>query len=86
VATTFSLPHRIGVPLSAMLDLRKRAADRCRRFAGRIADQFRMAGRENQLKVARVMNVSHPLQVDFAGKPVSVTDADYAARACCRLV
>ena len=64
----------VGVPLPAVLDLCKRTADRCRRFAGRIADQFRMAGRENQLEVARVVNVSHPSQVDFAGKPVALTE------------
>ena len=64
----------VGVPLSAVLDLCKRTADRCRRFAGRIADHFRMAGRENQLEVARVVNVSHPLHVDFAGKPVELIE------------
>jgi hypothetical protein len=64
----------VGVPLSAVPDLCKRAADRCRRFAGRIADQFRVAGRENQLEVARVVNVSNPLHVDFAGKPVALTE------------
>jgi hypothetical protein len=64
----------VGVPLSAVLDLCKRTADRCRRFAGRIADQFRMAGRENQMEVARVMKVSRPLQADFTGKPVELTE------------
>ena len=64
----------VGVPLSAVLDLCKRTADRCRRFAGRITDQFRMAGRENQLEVARVVNVSHPLHVDFAGESVALTE------------
>jgi len=60
----------VGVPLSPVRELCKRTADRCRRFAGRIANQLRIAGRENQLEVARVTNVSHPLYVDFAGKPV----------------
>ncbi len=64
----------VGVPLSAVLDLCQRTADRCRRFAGRIADQFRMAGRENQLEVAREVNVSPPLHIDFAGKPVALTE------------
>ena len=64
----------VGAPLSAVLDLCKRIADRCRRFAGRIADQFRMAGRENQKEVARVMKVRHPLQADFAGKPVELAE------------
>jgi hypothetical protein len=64
----------VGVPLSVVLDLCKGTADRYRRFAGRIADRFRMAGRENQMEVARVMKVSHPLQADFAGKPVELTE------------
>jgi hypothetical protein len=64
----------VGVPLSAVQDLCKRTADGCRRFAGRIADQFRMAGRENHLEVARVVNVSHPLHADFAGEPVALTE------------
>jgi hypothetical protein len=64
----------VGVPLSAVLNLCKETADRCRQFAGRIADQFRMAGRENQLEVARVVNVSRPLHVDFVGKPVALTE------------
>jgi hypothetical protein len=64
----------VGVPLSAVLNLCKKTADRCRRFAGRIADQLRMAGQENRLEVARVMNVSHPFQVDFAGKPVELSE------------
>ena len=33
-----------------------------------------MAGQENRLEVARVMNVSHPFQVDFAGKPVELSE------------
>jgi hypothetical protein len=61
-------------PLSAVLDLCKRVADRCRWFAGRIADQLRMAGRENQLEAVRVVNVNHPLHVDFAGKPVELLE------------
>jgi hypothetical protein len=64
----------VGMPLSAVLDLFKRTADRCRRFAGRFADQLRMAGQGNQLEVVGVMNVSHPLQVDFAGKPVELRE------------
>ena len=64
----------VGVPLSKVLNLCKKIADKCRRFAGRIADQFRMAGRENHLEVARVVNVSHPLHVDFAGEPIALTE------------
>ena len=33
-----------------------------------------MVGRENQSEVARVMNVSHPVQVDFAGKSVELRE------------
>ena len=33
-----------------------------------------MVGRENQFEVARVMNVSHPLYVDFAGKRVELRE------------
>ena len=64
----------VGVPLSPVLDLCKRTADRCWRFAGRVANQLRIAGRENQMEVARVTNVSHPLYVDFAGKPVELRE------------
>ena len=64
----------VGVPLSAVLNLCKKIADRCRRFAGRIADQLPMAGQESPLEVARVIDVSHPLQVDFAGKPVELSE------------
>ena len=64
----------VGAPLSAVLDLCKRAADRCRRLADRIADQFRVARRENKIEVARVMKVSHPLQADFTGKPLDLTE------------
>jgi hypothetical protein len=64
----------VGSPLSPVRDLCKRTADRCRRFAGRIANQLRIAGRENQLEVARVTNVSHPSYVDFAGKPVELKE------------
>ena len=64
----------VGVPLSAVLGLCKRTAHRCRRFAGRIADQFRTPRRENQLEVTSVVNVSHCLPVDFFGKPVALTE------------
>jgi hypothetical protein len=64
----------VGLPPSAVLDWCKRIADRYRRFAGRIADQLRMVGRENQLEFARVMNTSHPFHVDFAGKRVELRE------------
>jgi hypothetical protein len=64
----------VGLPPSAVLDWCKRTADRYRRFAGRIADQLRMVGRENQLEFARVMNTRHPLYVDFAGKRVELRE------------
>jgi hypothetical protein len=64
----------LGPPLSAVLDWCKRTADRCRRFAGRISDQLRMVGRGNQLEFTRLMNVNHPLYVDFAGKRVELRE------------
>jgi hypothetical protein len=64
----------VGVPLSAVLNLCRRTVDRCRQFAGRIADQLGMAEQENQLEVVPVLNVSHPLHVDFAGKPVELRE------------
>jgi hypothetical protein len=60
--------------VSAVLDWCKRTAGKYRRFAGSIADQLRMVGRENQLDVARVMNVSQPLHVDFAGERVELRE------------
>jgi len=63
-----------GAPLSAVLNLCKRTADKYRRFAGRIADQFRMVGQKNQMEAARVPKMSHPLQADFAGKPVELAE------------
>jgi hypothetical protein len=62
----------VGLSLSAVLDWCKSTAGRYRRFARRIADQLRMAGRENQFEVARVMNVSHALYADFGGKRVEL--------------
>jgi hypothetical protein len=59
---------------SAVLDWCKRTAAKCRRFAGRIADQLRTVGRENQLDFARAMNGSDPLYVDFAGKRVELRE------------
>jgi hypothetical protein len=64
----------VGLSLSEALDRYKRTADRYRRLAGRIADQLRMVGREKQLEVTRVMNVNHPLHVDFDGKPVELRE------------
>ena len=64
----------VGLSLSEALDRCKRTADRYRRLAGRIADQLRMVGREKQLEVTRVMNVNHPLHVDFDGKPVELRE------------
>jgi hypothetical protein len=60
--------------VSAVLDWCKRTAGKYRRFAGSIADQLRMVGRENQFDVARVMNVSQPLHVDFAGERVELRE------------
>jgi len=64
----------VGLSLSAVLDCCKRAAGRFRRFAGRIADQLRMVGRENQFEVARVMDGIHTLHVDCAGRRVEFSE------------
>ena len=64
----------VGLPPSAALDWYKRTVGRCRRFAGRIADKLRTVGRENQFEVARVINVSHPLRADFAGKQLELRE------------
>lgn len=63
-----------GLPLSALLDWYKRTAGRSRRFAGRIADQFRKGEQENQFEVTRVMHVSHPFHADFAGERVELRE------------
>jgi hypothetical protein len=60
--------------VSAVLDWCKRTAGKYRRFAGSIADQLRMVGRENQFDVVRVMNVSQTLHVDFAGERVELRE------------
>jgi hypothetical protein len=60
--------------VSAVLDWCKRTAGKYRWFAGSIADQLRMVGRENQFEVARVMNISHPLHVDFDGQRVELRE------------
>jgi hypothetical protein len=57
-----------------VLDWCKRTAGKYRQFAGRVEDQLRMVGRENQFEIARVMNVSHPLHADFAGKRVELRE------------
>src|SRR4029077_8441837 len=64
----------VGLRMSEVLDWYKRTAGKYRRFVGSIADQLRMVGRENQFEVARVMNVSHPLHVDFAGERVELRE------------
>ena len=64
----------VGVPLSAVLDLCKRSANRYQRFAARFVDQLRIARHENQREVTRAMNVSHPFHVDFAGKPAELRE------------
>jgi hypothetical protein len=64
----------VGLPLSVVLDWCKRTAGRYRRVAGRIEDQSRLVGRENQFEAARAMNVSHPLHADFAGECVELRE------------
>jgi hypothetical protein len=64
----------VGLSLSAVLDWCKRTAGRYRRVPGRIADQSRMVGRENQFEVARVMNDTRTLHVDCAGRRVEFSE------------
>jgi hypothetical protein len=64
----------VGLRLSAVLDWCKRTAGRYRRVAGRIADQSRLVGRENQFGHARAMNGSHPLHADLAGECVELRE------------
>jgi hypothetical protein len=64
----------VGLPLSAVLDWFKRTVARYRRVAGRIADQSRLVGRENQSESARAMNVSHPLLADLAWERVELKE------------
>lgn len=52
--------------LSAMLDRCKRTAGRWQ-FASGIAGILRMVGRENSIGVARLMNASKTVQLDFGG-------------------
>ena len=68
----------VGLRLSAVLDWCKRTAGKYRRFAGSIADPLRLVGRENQFEVAPVINVSHPLHADFAGKRVELRECTKA--------
>jgi hypothetical protein len=70
----------VSLPLSAVLDWCKRATDRYRRFAGRIAGQSQMVRRENQSDITRATNVSNPLHVDLAGKSVELRELTKALR------
>ena len=64
----------VGLLLSAVLDWCKRTAGRYRRVVSGNADESRLVGRENQFAGARVINVSHPLPVDFAGKRIELRE------------
>jgi hypothetical protein len=59
---------------SATLDWCQRIVGKFLRFAGRIADQLRMAGKEKRFEVGRIMSHSHPVQVDLAGKRVELRE------------
>jgi len=59
---------------SATLDWWKRIVGKFLRFAGRIADQLRMAGKEKRFEVGRIMSDSHSIQVDLAGKRLELTE------------
>ena len=64
----------VGLPLSVVLDWCKRTVGRYGRVAGRIADQSRRVGKENQFEAARVMNLSHPLHTDLAEECVELKE------------
>jgi hypothetical protein len=64
----------VGLPLSVVLDWCKRTVGRYGRVAGRIADQSRWVGKENQFEAARVMNLSHPLHADLAEECVELKE------------
>lgn len=64
----------VGLLLSAVLHWCKMPVGRYRRVAGRIADQSRLAWRENQFEAARAMNVSHPVHADLAGERVELKE------------
>jgi len=64
----------VGLTLSVVRDWCKRTAGRYRRVASGNADESRLVGRENQFAGARVINVSHPLPVDFAGKRIELRE------------
>jgi len=59
---------------SATLNWCQRIVGKFLRFTGRIADQLRMAGRENRFELGRIMNPSHPIHVDLAGKRVELME------------
>ena len=61
-----------GLPVSAPLDWCKRIAGKFRRFAGRIADQSRVVGREDRLEVGRVLSASRPIHIDLGGNRVDL--------------
>ena len=64
----------VGLLLSAVLDWCKRTVGRYRRVPGKIADQSRLVGRENQFEAARVVNLSHPLHADLAEECVELKE------------
>ena len=63
----------VGLSMSAVLNWCKKTAGSWR-FGSRCADQLRMVGRQNPFEVERVLNVSRPLHVDFAGKHVELRE------------
>jgi hypothetical protein len=64
----------VGLPLSVVLDWCKRTLGRYRRVPGRIADQSRLVGKENQFEATRVMNFSHPSHADSAEECVELKE------------
>jgi len=64
----------VGLPLSVVLDWCKRTVRRYRRDPGRIADQSRLVGKENQFEATGLMNLAHPLHADLAGECVELKE------------
>ncbi len=64
----------MAVPLSAVLDFCKKSADQGRRYVAKLANQLRICRKGNQQDVVQVTKVSCNSPVDFAGKPVELTE------------
>jgi hypothetical protein len=63
-----------GAPLSAVLELCKKTAAKCRQFAARVAHEFRLVRQENPRELARATDASHTSFLDFAGRPTELSE------------